>query len=184
MEQSFCSPEVFLERYSKLMGQEALKLIPISALAACWRESAFETMLALLDSKELTVLRSASNITGKIMAVLTNTDEMKPFTIGKVETLYSTENVPFFLVPASRPVQIGVPSESIKSFINQNRSVPTIYVSLPDTEGAFYSDVEFPLFWNYFIEQACLDPSKRVQVIGIGPAALLDNIKLVFRESM
>ena len=87
MEQSFCSPEVFLERYSKLMGQEALKLIPISALAACWRESAFETMLALLDSKELTVLRSASNITGKIMAVLTNTDEMKPFTIGKVETL-------------------------------------------------------------------------------------------------
>jgi hypothetical protein len=66
-------------------------------------------------------------------------------------------------------------------FVRRGLPVPTVYV-LPPAGASSYGDIEFPLFWNFFIEAASQQPEKRVVLVG--PADQLERVRAVFRESM
>jgi hypothetical protein len=98
------------------------------------------------------------------------------------ERLVSSGGIAFFCITTStRKVQVGVPSESIKCFVKRGETVPVVYV-LPPEEAPSYGDLEFPLFWNFFIQNVRLGRKDKVTVVGTSKQ--LERVKIVFRESM
>ncbi|PRP78065.1 hypothetical protein PROFUN_14039 [Planoprotostelium fungivorum] len=82
------------------------------------------------------------------------------------------------------PVQIGIPPETIKTSLRNREDVPQYYVLPPllFAEDINFGEVEFPIFFNFFIKQAFKDPSKKVYVVG--NASHLERVKTVFKESI
>jgi len=99
---------------------------------------------------------------------------------GATERLVAIGGVAFFAID-SRPrmVQVGVPSESLKVFLKRGLPVPTVYV-LPPEEAPSYGDVEFPMFFNFFIQNAHKNEASRVVVIG--QKHQLDKIRVGRKE--
>lgn len=62
-------------------------------------------------------------------------------------------------------------------------SVPQIFVLPPSLWIADinFGEVEFPIYFNYFIKQAFLYPTNKIQLIG--ESSHLDRVKMVFKES-
>ncbi|EGG20846.1 cAMP/cGMP-stimulated cAMP/cGMP phosphodiesterase [Cavenderia fasciculata] len=82
------------------------------------------------------------------------------------------------------PIQIGVPPETIKTSLKKQEQVPQVYV-LPhilSSHGVSYSEVEFPIFFNFFINKAATNPLRRV--VMVGAAEQLERIRTIFKESM
>ncbi|KYR02651.1 cAMP/cGMP-stimulated cAMP/cGMP phosphodiesterase [Tieghemostelium lacteum] len=100
------------------------------------------------------------------------------------ETIQPKEEGAFIYKSSIGPIQIGIPPETIKTSLKKNELVPQIYV-LPHTlssRGVSYSEVEFPVFFNFFIKKAASNPNFRV--IMVGHKDQLDRVQSIFKESM
>lgn len=142
-------------------------------------ESTEHTCRRLLS---IPVLRTGvPNAMARIFSCWTNSESEPVFMRGS-QLKRTGGGSPFFVIGSGEDsVQVGAPSESIKNFLNDNEPVPHVYV-LPPSGLLLYGDIEFPLFWNFFIEQAFKYPEKRVIVIGT--AEQLRRVSVVFSESM
>eukprot|EP01133_Synstelium_polycarpum_P002564 gene2564-2940_t len=81
-------------------------------------------------------------------------------------------------------IQVGVPPETIKTSLKAHASVPQIYV-LPHilcAHGVSYGEVEFPVFFNFFINKAASNPNARV--VMVGHEHQLARVRAIFKESM
>ena len=105
------------------------------------------------------------------------------FCRGKVERRECGGGFFFIVKCKNEVVQVAIPSESIKSFIASKESPPRFYVIPPQrfVNLSIYADVEFPLFWNFFIEQAYEDEKK---VLLIGEKEQLRRTEVIFKESL
>ncbi len=175
----------FLERYVAQTGLLSLAAVAdLEELAAVFErhDTVDETVRRLLSVKSLRSGPVPRLVTHLRQAVTGDPEGVLCDARGSVERLLSPGGVPFFLVQSRpRQVQIGVPSESIKVFVRQGVPVPTVYFLPPDNSSS-YGDIEFPLFWNFFIMEAASDRRKRVVLVG--RAAQLERVKAVFQESM
>ncbi|KAL6066497.1 cAMP/cGMP-dependent 3',5'-cyclic-AMP/GMP phosphodiesterase [Balamuthia mandrillaris] len=82
------------------------------------------------------------------------------------------------------PIQIGIPPETIKVSMRKGASVPQIYVLPPRLfeDGVNYGDVEFPIYFNFFIKKAFIDPKFKVRMIGTEDQ--LERVRISFQESV
>eukprot|EP01118_Nematostelium_gracile_P002122 TRINITY_DN1227_c0_g1_i1.p1 TRINITY_DN1227_c0_g1~~TRINITY_DN1227_c0_g1_i1.p1 ORF type:complete len:1049 (-),score=230.27 TRINITY_DN1227_c0_g1_i1:34-2751(-) len=81
------------------------------------------------------------------------------------------------------PIQIGIPPETIKASMRKGENVPKVYV-LPAsifTGSENYGEVEFPIYFNFFIKKAFLNRENRI--ILIGSERDLERIRTIFSES-
>eukprot|EP01119_Soliformovum_irregulare_P016677 TRINITY_DN4868_c0_g2_i3.p1 TRINITY_DN4868_c0_g2~~TRINITY_DN4868_c0_g2_i3.p1 ORF type:complete len:1018 (-),score=260.94 TRINITY_DN4868_c0_g2_i3:72-3125(-) len=81
------------------------------------------------------------------------------------------------------PIQIGVPPETIKKSMRDGVAVPKVYVlpAMLFSGDENFGEVEFPIYFNYFMKKAFLDPENRI--ILIGTKEDLDRIRTIFSES-
>lgn len=81
------------------------------------------------------------------------------------------------------PIQIGIPPDTIKTSMKAQGTVPQIFVLPPNLflDGDNFGDVEFPIYFNYFMKKAFLNPEKKI--ILVGDPEHLERIKIVFSES-
>lgn len=83
------------------------------------------------------------------------------------------------------PIQVGIPPETIKTSMKNKESVPQIYI-LPHimcaSGGTSYGEVEFPIYFNFFIKKAMSNPDARV--VMVGSASQLHRVQTIFKESM
>jgi len=84
------------------------------------------------------------------------------------------------------PLQIGMPPDTIKDSMQQGEDVPRLFVLPADLFETgidqTYVDVEFPVFFNFFIKKAFLNREKRM--ILIGRQDHLDRVRVMFKESI
>ncbi|EFA84157.1 cAMP/cGMP-stimulated cAMP/cGMP phosphodiesterase [Heterostelium album PN500] len=100
------------------------------------------------------------------------------------KTVRPKEQGSFLFDSVVGPIQIGVPPETIKTSLKAHSAVPQIYV-LPHilcSNGVSYSEVEFPVFFNFFIKKAASNPLRRV--IMVGHEDQLRRVRSIFKESM
>jgi CRP-like cAMP-binding protein len=81
-------------------------------------------------------------------------------------------------------LQVGIPPETIKTYMSKGQPVPTIYVLPPRLfVGAVnFGEVEFPIYFNFFIKKAFQNPDLRV--IMIGTEEQLEKVRVSFQESV
>eukprot|EP01132_Coremiostelium_polycephalum_P002503 gene2503-3096_t len=109
-----------------------------------------------------------------------DSDRMEPY----YDNVLPKEEGAFIYSSCLGPVQIGVPPETIKTSMKKNEIVPQIYI-LPHilcSKGVSYSEVEFPVYFNFFINKAATNPNRRV--IMIGNSDQLKRVRSIFKESM
>lgn len=101
--------------------------------------------------------------------------------IWAVGSIRQKEPHTYVLESSVGPIQIGIPPETIKtsmknggflfysSSLTSLESVPQIYVLPPNLFMADenFGEVEFPIYFNFFIKQACVNPEKRMILIGL-----------------
>lgn len=159
--------DLFLERFEKVSGALSLRsAVSLSEVVQVLREhdSVDARLKGLLAIRSLRLL-GGTQIMSKLYEGLVG-EQKSLDTQGAIERLVGSGGVAFFAID-SRPrmIQVGVPSESLKVFLRRGLPVPTVYV-LPPEDCPSCGDMEFPLFWNFFIQNASQDKSKRVVVIG------------------
>lgn len=71
----------------------------------------------------------------------------------------------------------------LKIYFFHSEAVPQIFILPPSLWIADinFGEVEFPIYFNYFIKQAFLNPNNKIQLIG--EASHLERVKAVFKES-
>lgn len=81
------------------------------------------------------------------------------------------------------PIQIGIPAETIKTSLLKGEDVPQVYCLPPKLFSAEQNlaEIEFPLYFNFFIKKAFLNPEKKI--ILIGDTTYIQNVKQLFKES-
>eukprot|EP01103_Thecamoeba_quadrilineata_P012174 TRINITY_DN3074_c0_g1_i1.p1 TRINITY_DN3074_c0_g1~~TRINITY_DN3074_c0_g1_i1.p1 ORF type:complete len:788 (-),score=160.94 TRINITY_DN3074_c0_g1_i1:824-3187(-) len=81
-------------------------------------------------------------------------------------------------------LQIGIPPETIKASMLQGKNVPQVFVFPPPIYKSDSSivEVEFPVYFNFFIKNAFKNPEFRVKFIGTRDQ--IDRAKIAFNESM
>ena len=86
-----------------------------------------------------------------------------------------------FIVPTQQlgDIQFGIPPETIKTSMRSSRDVPFVYV-LPDKfyrDGVNYADAEFPLYYNFFINEGR-------KIIIVGDEGQIKRIKVILQEAL
>ncbi|PRP76250.1 hypothetical protein PROFUN_07772 [Planoprotostelium fungivorum] len=123
-------------------------------------------------------VRGMEDIDNWIEARVTN---VETYTDGKIR---KKERHTFIFDSLIGAIQIGIPPETIKTSMRNKEDVPQYYILPPQlfAEDVSFSEVEFPIFFNFFIKQAFKNPENKVSVIG--RAEHLERVKIVFKESV
>eukprot|EP01104_Vermistella_antarctica_P012588 TRINITY_DN3678_c0_g1_i1.p1 TRINITY_DN3678_c0_g1~~TRINITY_DN3678_c0_g1_i1.p1 ORF type:complete len:1033 (+),score=246.66 TRINITY_DN3678_c0_g1_i1:239-3337(+) len=110
--------------------------------------------------------------------------DLDPYCTGNFNKVSSGANDVYVYTGSFGALQVGMPPETIKSFLIKGESVPQNYI-LPSRLFEYdinFGDVEFPIFFNFFIKEAVNKPEAKVRLIGT--ADQLDRIKASFQESI
>ena len=95
------------------------------------------------------------------------------------------ENKTYLVDSRIGAIQVGIPPETIKVSMKQGEAIPGIYVLPPllfaADENQNFGEVEFPIYFNFFIKKAFANPDNKV--ILIGERDHLDRVKTAFKES-
>ncbi|ELR19802.1 3',5'-cyclic-GMP phosphodiesterase, partial [Acanthamoeba castellanii str. Neff] len=108
--------------------------------------------------------------------------EDKPYLSGR---FFNSEEKGVYLYNGSFGLlQVGIPPETIKTYMSKGQPVPHIYVLPPRLfMGAVnFGEVEFPIYFNFFIKKAFQNPDLRV--IMIGTKDQLEKVRVSFQESV
>lgn len=92
----------------------------------------------------------------------------------ELEMPYKSSNVKLkekrtYLFDASfGPVQVGIPPETIKVSMKNNETVPSVYILPPAifADDGTLGEIEFPIFFNFFIKKAIVNPDQKVWIVG------------------
>lgn len=76
---------------------------------------------------------------------------------------------------------IGIPPETIKTSIQKGEPVPQYYVLPPNlfSGSSNFGEIEFPIYFNFFMKKAFLNPDNLVVLIG--EEEQLKTIKTIFK---
>ena len=194
--------DAFIERFQSITGSLSLPFsVSRNDIVSVLRlhSSVDDRVKGLLSLPQLRLIGGPQILT-KLRQALVGGERVVQDFRGSAERMVATGGVAFFVID-SKPrvvqawivlcfllfvyvflfsqllIQVGVPSESIKQFLRRGRPVPSVYVVPPSPS---FGDLEFPLFWNYFMLNA--SHSKQNRVVVIGHKEQLDKVKVSKRK--